>query len=81
MNSVDGGFFYVLGGIFGAEALARVPKERASGGSSYLLSQKILKIWVLSSAISYILTSFLRWGAFSSTFIKLIKSCKTSHQL
>ena len=81
MDSVDGRFFFVLGGILAPEALARVPKERASVGSSCLPSQKILQIWVLSSAISCIFTSFLRWGAFSSTFIKLIKSCKTSHQL
>ena len=81
MDSVEGGFFYVLGGILAPEALARVPKERASGESSCLPSQKILQIWFLSSAISCILTSFLRWGAFSSTLNKLIKSGKTSYQL
>ena len=68
MDSVEGGSF-MLWEVF--KALARVPKRRASGGSSCLSSQKILQIWVLSSAISCILTSFLRWGAFSSTFIKL----------
>ena len=79
MDFVEGGSFMFW--EVAPEALARVPKERGSGGSSCLPSQKILQIWVLSSAISCILTSFLRWGAFSSTFIKLIKSCKTSHQL
>ena len=61
------GFFFFGRYVLAPEALTRARKARALAGLGACpsLPQEILQIKVLPSAISCILTSLLRWDAFS----------------
>ena len=74
MDSVDGGSFICWEVFLAPEALTRALKVRASRGR-VPLPLEIWQIYVLSSAISCILTLFLRWDAFSLNISSSESNC------
>ena len=80
MDSVEGGSFICWEVFLTPEALTRALKAQASRGVWGRAlppppPQEIWQIYVLSSAISWILMSFLRWHAFSLNISSSESNC------